>query len=309
MQIKRLNILFVFVLFTSGVKSQSITVADGTIRRISQFSSRYVAARQVDVWLPPGYTPKKRYPVLYMHDGQMLFDSSHTWNHQEWGVDEMITQLIRNRRIRPVIVVGIWNSGSGRHADYMPQKPIESLPDSVQERLYNAGRSNGAGVFNGQKVQADQYLLFLTTELKPFIDRNFSTLREPAHTFIAGSSMGGLISLYALCEYPKIFGGAACLSTHWPGIFTMEMNPIPDAIFEYLSNKLPDPATHRIYMDYGDQTLDAMYPPLQLRANELFRKRGYSENNWITRFFPGEDHSERAWAKRLDLPLEFLLGK
>jgi enterochelin esterase-like enzyme len=290
------------------MQAQLPQVSAGTLQRFSDFKSIHVSARHIDVWLPPGYTPKKRYPVLYMHDGQMLFDSSINWNHQEWGVDETMNQLIRARRIRPAIVVGIWNTGAGRHADYLPQKPIESLADTVQERLYGASRSSGASVFNGQKVHSDQYLRFLVHELKPLIDRKFSTLRDRAHTFIAGSSMGGLISLYALCEYPQVFGGAACLSTHWPGIFTMELNPLPDAFLQYVSGNLPDPATHNIYMDYGDQTLDAMYPPLQLRANELIRKRGYTESNWITRYFPGEDHSERAWRRRLDLPLEFLLG-
>ncbi len=301
--------LLILLLASGRLAAQETRVAGGSLKRYPQFQSRFVSARQVEVWLPPGYSPGKRYPVLYMHDGQMLFDSSSNWNHQEWGVDETMIALIRNRRIRPAIVVGIWNSGAGRHADYLPQKVMEGLADSLQERLYASRRSSGASVFNGQKVRSDQYLKFLVKELKPFIDRHFPTLRGPAHTFIAGSSMGGLISLYALCEYPQVFGGAACLSTHWPGIFSMEQNPLPDALLDYVEQHLPDPATHRLYFDYGDQTLDALYPPLQLRANDLLRKRGYSERNWITRYFPGADHSEKAWASRLDLPLEFLLGK
>jgi len=297
-----------FLLLSTAVEAQVPGVSAGTLHRISDFKSIYVSARHVDVWLPPGYTPKKRYPVLYMHDGQMLFDSSINWNHQEWGVDETMSQLIRTQRIRSAIVVGIWNSGAGRHADYLPQKAMESLPDSVQERMYASRRSSGVSVFNGQKVHSDQYLRFLVKELKPYIDKRFATLRDRAHTFIAGSSMGGLISLYAICEYPTVFGGAACLSTHWPGIFTLEQNPLPEVILQYVAQHLPDPATHRLYFDYGDQTLDALYPSFQLHANELIRERGYNEHNWITRYFPGEDHSEKAWAKRLDLPLEFLLG-
>ena len=78
-------------------------------------------------------------------------------------------------------------------------------------------------------VQSDAYLKFLVTELKPFIDSTFSVATDRSNTFIAGSSMGGLISMYAVCEYPAVFGGAACLSTHWPGIFTAENNPIPEA--------------------------------------------------------------------------------
>ena len=121
--------------------------------------------------------------------------------------------------------------------------------------------------------------------------------------------MGGLISMYAICEYPKVFGGAACMSTHWPGIFSMEGNPIPDAFINYLKTKLPDPKKHKIYFDYGTATLDALYPPLQQKADEVMKEKGFTGKNWITKEFPGEDHSEKAWHKRLHIPLTFLLGK
>jgi hypothetical protein len=115
--------------------------------------------------------------------------------------------------------------------------------------------------------------------------------------------------MYAICEYPSVFGGAACLSTHWPGIFEMKDNPIPAAFANYLKNNLPNPKKHKIYFDYGDRTLDAMYPPLQKKVDEVMLQRGYSDKNWLTRFFPGDDHSEKSWSKRLDVPLVFLLGK
>jgi predicted alpha/beta superfamily hydrolase len=121
--------------------------------------------------------------------------------------------------------------------------------------------------------------------------------------------MGGLISMYAICEYPNVFGGAACLSTHWPGTFKVEGNPIPDAFFNYLSKNLPNPKSHKLYFDYGDQTLDALYPPLQKKADEVIKSKGYTAKNWITKFFSGENHSEKAWNKRLDIPLLFLLKK
>ena len=107
----------------------------GSIRHFENFSSRFIAARNVDVWLPDGYSVKKRYPVLYMHDGQMLFDSTHTWNHQEWQVDETISNLIKESKIRECIVVGIWNNSEYRHADYFPQKPLEYLPRQLREKL------------------------------------------------------------------------------------------------------------------------------------------------------------------------------
>lgn len=155
-------------------------------------------------------------------------------------------------------------------------------------------------------IRSDDYLKFITEELKPFIDRRYATLPNVESTFIAGSSMGGLISIYAVCEYPEVFGGAACLSTHWIGIFTDENNPFPDAFIEYLHQNLPSPAYHRIYFDYGTETLDALYEPYQLRVDQIMISKGYSSANWQTRKFMGEEHSEEAWRKRLHIPITFL---
>jgi pimeloyl-ACP methyl ester carboxylesterase len=297
-------------LFCTGhvALAQFPRVVSGSLVRLDSFPSRFVEKRHVDVLLPEGYKPGSRYEVLYMNDGQMLFDSATTWNGQAWDVDDAVSRLMREKKIRDVIIVGVWNSGAGRHVDYFPQKPFEALPKDVQDSLYGAVRGSGASVFQGQRVQSDAYLRFLVTELKPYIDANFSTLSARAHTFIAGSSMGGLISLYAICEYPEIFGGAACLSTHWPGVFSVENNPIPDALFGYLSIHLPDPQNHKIYFDYGTATLDALYPPLQDRADAIMRLRGYDASSWETRAFPGQEHSESAWKSRLDIPLLFLLA-
>jgi enterochelin esterase-like enzyme len=243
-----------------------------------------------------------------MHDGQMLFDCTTTWNKQEWRVDETITRLVAEGKIKNCIVVGIWNGGITRHTDYFPQKPFESLKqvekDSIGSQLQRAGRTN-----HSFHPFSDNYLRFIVKELKPFIDSAYSTKRDKKNTFIAGSSMGGLISMYAICEYPEVFGGAACLSTHWPGTFNTENNPVPGAILEYMKVQLPDPRSHKIYFDYGDQTLDALYPPLQKKVDEVMRQAGYKSKNWITKFFPDEEHSEKAWSKRLALPLTFLLSK
>jgi predicted alpha/beta superfamily hydrolase len=147
---------------------------------------------------------------------------------------------------------------------------------------------------------SDEYLRFIVTEVKPMIDGRYRTLRDRAHTFIMGSSMGGLISLYALCEYPEVFGGAGCLSTHWPAG--------DGAMIAYLRAAVPEPAAHRLYFDHGTQTLDATYEEFQRRVDEVVRARGYGEGtNWITRRFPGHEHSERAWRERVHIPLEFLL--
>lgn len=284
-------------------------VVSGKIERLTQFSSKYVTARNVDVWLPEGYSPSKKYAVLYMHDGQMLYDASTTWNKTAWEVDDVLSTLEKTGRIKETIVVGVWNGDKTRHADYFPQKPFENLKKSEKEAIYAAARSNGASVFNNFKIYSDGYLKFLVKELKPYIDSHYAVSTNAEDTFIAGSSMGGLISMYALCEYPKVFGGAACFSTHWPGIFIMEGNPIPDAFLAYMNKHLPKANTRKIYFDYGDQTLDAFYPPLQKQVDSLMNAKGYRDSYWLTKFYPGDDHSEKSWSKRLHIPLEFLLKK
>jgi enterochelin esterase-like enzyme len=289
-------------------QNQTPKQASGTLQRIVNFNSKYVDARNVDVWLPEGYTAKKKYAVLYMHDGQMLFDSTSNWNHQEWQVDEIASILIKEKKAQPFIVIGIFNTGTGRHSDYFPEKPFKALSSQQQDSIYNATRSKGNSIFSG-KIHSDNYLKFIVEELKPFIDSAYSTLKNKQHTFIAGSSMGGLISMYAICEYPNVFGGAACLSTHWPGIFTIENNPIPDSFLAYLKNNLPSPKDHKLYFDHGTKTLDAMYEQFQIKADKIITAGGYSPANFMTRVYEGEDHSEKAWSKRLDIPLLFLLKK
>lgn len=292
----------------SSSHSQIPSVSAGSIKRFENFSSDFVTPRNIDVWLPEGYSDEKKYAVLYMHDGQMLFDSTITWNHLAWEVDDVATKLQLAGKVTDFIVVGIWNGGLTRHKDYFPQRPFDNLPqvnkDTITQQLRNAGRINETF----QPV-SDNYLLFLTKELKPFIDRTFSVKKGRRHTMIAGSSMGGLISMYAVCEYPEIFGAAACLSTHWPGVFSLTNNPMPDAFVAYLKSNLPLPGKNRIYFDFGDQTLDGLYPECQRKVDQVMREAGFDHTNWQTAYFPGADHSEKAWRNRLDTVLKFLAGK
>lgn len=301
------KILIIFLL-SNIVFSQTLPkVVSGKIERIENFQSKYVTQRHIDVWLPENYSSDNKYSVLYMHDGQMLYDANTTWNQQEWQVDEVVSKLLVENKIKNVIVVGIWNGGKTRHTDYFPQKPFEKLTKKQQDSIYNAQRSNGQSVFQELKINSDNYLKFLVKELKPFINKKYAVNKNKKHTFIAGSSMGGLISLYAICEYPKVFGGAACLSTHWPGVFYTDKNPIPEQFFKYLKKKLPNPNNHKIYFDFGTATLDAMYEPYQIEVDKIMKQKGYTSKSWITKKFEGEDHSEVAWAKRLHIPLVFLL--
>lgn len=298
--------LLLFFLFTTNIFSQNIKVSSGSIQQFDDFKSSFVDNRTVAVWLPKGYSKKEKYAVLYMHDGQQLFDSTTTWNKQEWKIDETASKLIAKNKTRKFIVVGIWNNGTKRHAEYYPKKAYENLTKNEQDTITTQLKKRGKATENFEPI-SDLYLKFLVTELKPFIDKTFSTKTDKKNTYIMGSSMGGLISMYAICEYPEIFGGAACLSTHWVGTFSNENNPIPDTFINYLKNNLPNPKTHKIYFDSGDQTLDASYLPLQKKVDEIMILKGFTNKNWMTRIFAGENHSETSWSKRLNIPLEFLL--
>ena len=278
------------------VSAQIPHVTSGSIRRFEKFHSQYVQPRNIDVWLPENYNPNQKYAVLYMHDGQMLFDTAITWNHQAWKVDETVTKLLKQGRIKDCIVVGIWNNGDNRHAEYFPQKALAYLPDGFKEEVVNDDLK--------RKPLADNYLLFITTELKPFIDSTFSTKTDSANTFIAGSSMGGLISLYAICEYPHVFGGAICMSTHWVGSTNHQnYRAFSHAFCAYLAGHLPDGMSHKIYFDHGDKTLDSLYWPYQMAIDKVMEASGYNFNNWM-----GDDHSENSWGPRLGGPLKFMLG-
>jgi predicted alpha/beta superfamily hydrolase len=308
---KQTNLMNAFALICGTLmhqaQAQMPQASTGKLVRHADFPSKYVSARHIDVWLPDGYDGREKYAVLYMHDGQMLYDSNASWNKQAWDVDDVLGNMIAGKKTRKTIVVGVWNGGATRHADYFPQKPFESLPNAFRDSLLEEGKRAGGVKLFATSVQSDGYLKFLVEELKPFVDTTYSTLTDAANTFVMGSSMGGLISMYAICEYPQVFGGAACLSTHWPGIFSMENNPIPDAFMQYLDNHLPDRKNHKIYFDYGTATLDSLYPPLQAKADTIMKKHGWNKKQWITLAFAGADHSEKAWSARLDKPLGFLL--
>lgn len=147
--------------------------------------------RRIWIYLPADYVSSgKRYPVLYMHDGQNVFDDATSFAG-EWGVDEFLDTTI----MKKCIVVGIDHGGDKRVNEYCP---------------YDMQRFG--------KGEGDQYLDFLVKTLKPFIDKKYHTKKDREHTFIAGSSMGGIISMYALLKYPKVFGGAGVFSpAFWVG--------------------------------------------------------------------------------------------
>lgn len=272
----------------------------GRLDRLASVPSRHVAPRHVDVWLPEGFRADGSHSVLVMHDGQMLYDARTTWNKQAWDVHVAASRLLVRRQVRPFIVVGVWNSGPSRFAEYFPQGFIEHVPAGPSRDILLARALKGPPL-------ADAYLRFLVEELLPTVQVRFGTAVGPGATFVAGSSMGGLISLYALTEYPQVFGGAACLSTHWIGSFERNTE-IPAAALAYLQSKLPSPGRHRLYMDRGTAELDALYDQAQEEVDALMRAKGFAAPLFDTRVFEGAGHNERAWADRLHIPLRHLLG-
>jgi predicted alpha/beta superfamily hydrolase len=279
--------------------THTIDIGGDVIDRFEDFPSRHTSTRHVDVWTPPGYTEgNQRYPVLYMHDGQHALDPATAKDGITWGVREALTRLMAEGTIPGCIVVGVWNSAQ-RRSDYMPQGLFEG-PDAEEARRLIAIRFQVA--FLEGAPASDGYLRFLVEELKPVIDARYRTLPDQPNTFVMGSSMGGLISLYAIEQYPEVFGGAACLSTHWIAGENL--------LVDYLGARLPEPAKHRLYFDFGTITLDAAYEPFQIRMDGWLSRAGYVRGqNWTTLKFEGAAHTEAAWRARVDLPLGFLLNR
>lgn len=281
-------------------------VSSGKLYEYKNFPTEFIQSRNVYVWVPADYSPQKKYDVVYMHDGQMLFDAETTWNHQEWKVDENVSTLINEGKIRDCIVVGVWNIAENRFYDYFPQKTLNYMSE---EELIEFDKE-----LDVAKMDADNYLKFLVKELKPFIDKNFSTNTGREHTFLMGSSMGGLISLYGLCEYPDVFGGAACLSMHTLMVTSKLMNNrnieiSASAFCKYLEESLPEANMSKIYIDFGSKTLDAYYAPYQQKIDDVLRIKGWHVPYWTTNYYAGMSHTETDWAKRLFIPLMFLLEK
>jgi predicted alpha/beta superfamily hydrolase len=294
--------IVLLLILTSFCSAQNLpTVFSGSINRIENFKSEFVDGRNIDVWLPDNYTITKKYNVVYMHDGQMLFDSTQTFNKKEWKVDEVFSKLINEKKIEECIVVGIWNKGTDRISEYFPNKIFNQLELKTQNKLLEK-------YCNGKPTNGDNYLKFVVSEVKPYIDNHFSTNSDKDHTFMIGSSMGGLISIYAISEYPNIFGGVACMSTAW--LSQIEPNyEIPTATFEYLKKNLATSFGHNIYMDYGTGESDKPYEMTQSFVDLIAKGKGFSENNFQSKVYEKAEHNEIEWSKRINVPIEFLMPK
>lgn len=298
--------LGVLPFFGRATAAPAGTPSDGRLVEHPAMTSAYVQQRDVTVWLPPGYDASDaRYPVLYMHDGQNLFDAARAGYGKEWGVDEHISRLSAGGQIRTPIVVGVSNTPL-RLREYVPADMIRALPQDIRADLLT--------LYGGEPL-SDGYLRFLVEELKPFVDRTYRTRRGRDDATIMGSSMGGLISLYALMKHPEVFGAAGCVSTHWP----LRVERLGDDRLEawretivrtwgsVIAEGLPDPGTHRLYFDRGDETLDQFYAFFQNRIDTVVTGKGWGPDRFRSLVFPGAEHNEAAWNQRLDAPLTFLL--
>jgi predicted alpha/beta superfamily hydrolase len=244
------------------------------------------------------HSSDKGYRVIYAHDGQNLFNPSYVWNNTDWGIDETLQGMIDAGRVDDAIVVGIWNTPK-RRLEYLPQEAWDVAPDAMQVYIENQ---------EGGTPMSREYLRFIVEELKPFIDSNYRTRHGRDDTFLLGSSMGGLISMYGVMTYPEVFGAAACVSTHWPLHVGLNDIKATEAFIARLKEAMPLPGSNRFYFDFGTEELDGRYEPHQQLIDQMMAGLGYTEGkDWVTRKFEGAGHSEGFWRERIDIPLEFLL--
>ena len=284
-------------------KSESLVLRIGEqeIVRHSDFASNLIAPRHVDVWLPRDYHESdKDYRVLYMHDGQNLFNPEWVyWTQTDWDIDTTLQQLIDDGEVDDTIVVGIWSTND-RISDYMPWDMYQAAPAEYREAISR---------YMGKEPESREYLHYIVEELKPFIDANYRTRPGRADTLLMGSSMGALISLYGVIQYPEIFGGAGAVSTHWPSSMMLDNPEGNEPVLAWLQDSLPPPGSHKLYFDFGTEELDSDYEPHQDAVDNVMRELGYEQGpSWQTRKFEGAGHNEGAWQERAHVPLKFLLG-
>ncbi|MGY4398149.1 putative alpha/beta superfamily hydrolase [Sphingomonas sp. UYAg733] len=298
--------LFVALLLGLALLPQpAASAGDGRFVEIAAMASAQITAPRVTIWLPPGYgRGNRRYGVAYMNDGQNLFRPERSGFGKVWAADKSVQRLVAARRIAPLIIVGIDHPGGARYRQYFPQSLYEAAAPELRAQFDRL--ANGP-------ITGDAYLRFLVTELKPFIDGHYRTLPGAAHTAIIGSSMGGLISCYAFVEYPRVFGRAGCVSTHWPLADPDDVGPFKANVAglwkHYLTLKLGKPDGRRLWMDHGTETLDAGYAPWQSAIDTDLTALGWrKDRDFASRNYAGAAHEENAWAARLDDILVWLLG-
>lgn len=251
----------------------------GTTRLHKALQSRFTeTSHDVIVYLPPDYNDTdRRYPVLYLHDGQNLFDAATAFAGNEWGLDEVAEELIQGGQIQPVIIVGIYNAGEKRMAEYT----------HIRDRRGRGGR-------------AQAYARFLVEDLKPFIDSEYRTLGDRSNTGLGGSSLGGLVTLYLGLHYPDTFGKLIIMS---PSVWWANRAILREV--RKLRGRLPQ----KIWLDIG--TREGQNPESSVRnaedlAEALVAKGWQPEIDFKFVEDQGAGHDEKAWGHRMRNALRFL---
>jgi predicted alpha/beta superfamily hydrolase len=266
----------------TGALSELRAKDEGRIRFHPRFPSRYLSTpRDIIVYLPPGYEEGGRRPVLYLQDGQNLFDPATAFAGQDWRADVTADYLIRSGAIEPLIIVGVYNTGVRRISEYTPTK--------------DSGRRKGG--------KGDRYAKMMARELKPFIDQHYRTRRGAAHQGVGGSSLGGLVSLVTGLLYPGVFGRLAILS---PSVW-WDNRSILDMVRAYQFATRP-----RIWLDSGTEEGDApqqVIDDLRLLRDALIEKGWREGIDLRTCEVGGAGHNERAWAGRFDEVLRYLFPR
>jgi predicted alpha/beta superfamily hydrolase len=240
-------------------------------------SPELLNSRDVRVYLPPGYAKgAHRYPVLYMHDGQNVFDEATAFVKQEWHADEAAEALAKAGR--ELIIVAVDNTAD-RGSEYAPFR----------------------APMNDYQARGDRYLAFLIKTLKPMIDAKYRTRPDPAHTGLAGSSLGGLITLYGVLAHPAVFGFGAAFS---PSLSSADFNLLRWARAKPTAKPL------RLYLDMGDKEDDSnAWNQVLVESTEdlgkLLTAQGHETRVVIAH---GAHHNEDAWAPRLPPVLEWFLA-
>ncbi|MDY7097674.1 MAG: alpha/beta hydrolase-fold protein [Pseudomonadota bacterium] len=261
--------------------------------------------QRLSIWLPAGYhAATTRYRVLYMHDAQNLFDPALSNFNKVWAADRAMKDHAAKRSEDPWIIVGIWSPGIDRYRQYLPLPAYNMADGTLRAAMDDYAQG---------PIVSHRYLDWITQALKPWVDSQFRTKPDRDSTAIIGSSMGGLISLYAFLEHRDVFGRAGCVSTHWPAIAPQNVDSTDPELLaiwrSMLAEKLGEPDGRKLWFDLGTATLDAYYPAYQAQIDAFMASTNWRRgHDWESRTYPGAEHEENAWAKRLPDVFDWVLG-
>lgn len=262
--------------------------------------------QRLTIWLPPGYDQsKRRYSVVYMHDGHNLFDLKSSNFNKIWAADKAMLAAMRTGKVAPHIIVGIWAPGVDRYREYLPQDIYLAASPQLRARM---------DTMAGGPIMSDAYLAWLAGPLKHWVDGKFRTRRGRDDTAIVGSSMGGLMSCYAFLQRPGIYGRAGCLSSHWPAVEPRELDAADPELIglweHWFAQRLGQPRGRRLWLDHGTATLDAFYAPYQQAVDTRIAASGWKRGrDWQSQVYQGAEHEENAWAARLPELFTWLLRR